>query len=155
MTDSGSNGWATVLEEMETLAEDLEEAGWRTLTIPAGDAAAVTAETSRTGRHGFAYVVPGDEARAFEDLFVPDGFERTELYRAGTGTHVYLLTVVKDPPTETAILLAGAFQRDRLADCRRAALSAGTMYTDLFTVDGTHIGTFEHADPEPFFPEDT
>lgn len=152
MTDSGANGWADVLEEMDAMAETLADAGWQTLTVPAGDAAAVTAETSRTDRHGFAYVVPGDAAEEFESLFVSDGFGRTEVYRAGTGSHMYLLTVMKDPPTEAAILLAGAFDRDRLPECRRAAEEAGTMYTDLFTVDGTHVGTFEHADPGPFFP---
>jgi len=153
VSDTASNGWAQVLEEMDAMAETLAENGWRTLSIAAGDAAAVTAETSRTDRHGYSYVIPGDAADDFAELFVPDGFGRTEVYRAGTGSHLYLLTVFKDPPTETAVLIAGAFDRGQVADCKRAALTAGTMYTDVFRVDGTRVGTFEHDDPAPFFPE--
>ena len=153
MSDTASNGWAQVLEEMDAMADRLEESGWRALSIAAGDAAAVTTETSRTDRHGYSYVIPGDAADEFADLFVPDGFARTEVYRAGTGSHLYLLTVFKDPPTETAILIAGALDRGRVADCRRAAEAAGTMYSDVFSVDGTRLGTFEHDDPTPFFPD--
>lgn len=135
------------------MADRLEESGWRALSIAAGDAAAGTTETSRTDRHGYSYVIPGDAADEFADLFVPDGFARTEVYRAGTGSHLYLLTVFKDPPTETAILIAGALDRGRVADCRRAAEAAGTMYSDVFSVDGTRLGTFEHDHPTPFFPD--
>jgi len=154
MSDTGSSGWAQVLEEMDAMAAELEDAGWRTLSIAAGDAAAVTADTSSTGRHGYSYVIPGDAADEFEALFAPDGFARTDVYRADGGTDLYLLTVLKDPPTEATILIAGAFDRSRLPDCRRAAETAGTMYTDVFRVDGTRVGTFEHDDPTPFFPDD-
>jgi hypothetical protein len=143
-----------VLEEMDAMAAELDDSGWETITIAAGDAAAVTAETGRTDRHGYAYVIPGDEAEAFADAFEPDAFPRTEVYRAGSGTHLFVLTVLKDPPTETAVLIAGALARSQLAPCRRAATDAGRMYTHVLAVDGTVLGTFGHADPAPFFPDD-
>ncbi|WP_459191083.1 DUF7529 family protein [Halosimplex sp. J119] len=154
MSEAGTGGWAQVLEELDAMAADLEQSGWRTISVAAGDSAAVTAETGRTDRHGYAYVIPGDEADAFADAFVTDGFPRTDVYRAGSSTHLYLLTVLRDPPTEAAILLAGALERQRLGPCRRAAMDAGRMYTHVFRVDGTRVGTFEHGDPTPFFPDD-
>lgn len=154
VAEERTDGWARVLEEMDAMAASLDEEGWRTLPIAAGDAAAVTSETGRTDRHGYAYVVPGDDADTFTDVFVPDGFPRTEVYRAGSGTHLYLLTVLQDPPTETAILLAGAIPRGQLPRCERAAAAAGRMYTHVLRVDGTRLGSFAHDDPEPFFPED-
>lgn len=154
MADDATNqGWIQVLEEMDAMAERLESEGWETLRIPAGDAAPVAPADSYTDRHGYAYVVPGDRAERFEEVFVPDGFPRTELYRATTPTHLFLLTVFQDPPTETAVLLAGALEREALPACRRAAGETGVMYSHLFTVDTTHLGSFEHDDPDPFFPE--
>jgi len=154
MSDDATNqGWIQLLEEMDAMADRLESEGWETLTIPAGDTAPVTAADSHTDRHGYVYVVPGDRAERFEDVFVPDGFPRTELYRATTPTHLFLLTVFLDPPTEAAVLLAGVLEREGLPACRQEAEEAGVMYSHLFTVDATHLGSFEHDDPEPFFPE--
>jgi len=151
--DATNRDWIQLLEGMDATAEELESEGWETLTIPAGDAAPVTPEGSHTDRHGYAYVIPGDEAERFEAVFVPDGFPRTELYRATSSTHLFLLTVFLDPPTGTAVLLAGVLERGSLSDCRRAALEQGVMYSHLFTVDATHLGSFEHDDPAPFFPD--
>lgn len=43
--DATNDGWIQLLEEMDAMAETLAAEGWETLTIPAGDTAAVTAET--------------------------------------------------------------------------------------------------------------
>ena len=58
----------------------------------------------------------------------------------------------QDPETATAILLAGVLDRSDLGECRQYAADTGRMYSHLFGVNGTHLGTFEHEDPEPFFP---
>lgn len=152
--DAAANeGWIQLLDEMDAMAEELRADGWETLTIPAGDSAAVGPDGSHTDRHGYAYVVPGNRADTFEELFVPDGFPRTEVYRATTATHLFLLTVFLDPPTETAILLAGVLERGSIGTCRDVARETGVMYSHVLRVDGTHLGTFEHDDPEPFFPD--
>jgi len=154
MTDDapGDEGWIQLLEEMDAMAAELAAEGWETLTIPAGDAGPVTADQGYTDRHGYAYVVPGDAAERFAELFVPDGFPRTEVYRATTGEKLYLLTVFLDPSTQAAILLAGVLDRSDLGECRRVAEETGVMYSHVRKVDGTHLGSFEHEDPEPFFP---
>jgi hypothetical protein len=155
MTDepAANEGWIQLLEEMDAMAEELSAEGWETLTIPAGEAGAVLADDMYTDRHGYAYVVPGNAAEQFEELFVPDGFPRTEVYRATTASHLFLLTVFLDPETGAAILLAGTLDRDSLDGCRECARATGVTYSHLFTVDGTHLGSFEHDDPEPFFPD--
>ena len=147
-----NEGWMQLLDEMEAMAADLEAEGWETLPMAAGDTTAVGPDDGYTDQHGYSYVVPGDDADRFEELFEPDGFPRTEVYQATTDTHLLLLTVFLDPATEVAILVAGALERENLVACRRHAQE--TMYSHLLRLDGTHLGSFEHDDPEPFFPED-
>jgi len=152
VSEDAADGWARVLAEMDELAADLESEGWRTLTVHAGDAAAVGPEDGPTDTHGFSYVVPGDAAERFREWFVPEGFPRTEVYRATEGPRLYLLTVMKDPPTETAVLLAGAVDRSALSAAREPARRTGRLYTNVLAADGTHLGSFVHEDPAPFFP---
>lgn len=153
MTDAQrESGWTRLLEEMERLAA---AEGRETLTIPAGDAGAVGPESGLADRHGYAYVIPGEEADRFVELFDRGQFPETELYRRVTPSALYLLTVFNDPAADTAIFLAGVLDRtaDGLAGCREAAETTGQMYSHLFRADGTHLGSFTHADPAPFFPE--
>ncbi|MFC7058560.1 DUF7529 family protein [Halovenus salina] len=153
MTDDATNeGWVKLLDEMDAMAAEFDEDGWETLSMAAGDAAPVGPEEGQTDHHGYSYVVPGDAADRFAELFDSDGFPRTEVYRAATPSHLFLLTVVLDPATETAILVAGALDRSELGTCQEHAEESGRTYTHLLRVDGTHLGSFEHADPEPFFP---
>lgn len=121
-----------------------------TATPPADTAAGIPDDVA--DRHGYAYVVPGEEADRFEELFVPEGFPRTDVYRQTAAGHLYLLTASLDPPTERAILLAGLLAVGTLGECRRIARETGVMYSHVLRVDGTHVGSFEHDDPEPFFP---
>lgn len=151
---TATEGWVQLLEEMDAMAEELEADGWETLTIPAGDTGAVLAEEPFTDRHGYVYVVPGDVGETFETMFVPDGFSQTDIYQRATPKHLFLLTVFLDQPTGSAILLAGVHDRETVQRCRGVASETGVMYSHLFTVDRTHLGSFEHDDPAPFFPVD-
>jgi hypothetical protein len=154
--EAGANdGWIRLLEEMEAMEDQLRQEGWETLTIAAGDAAPVVPEKSRLDRHGFAYVIPGDDAERFAELFVPEGFPRTEVYRAVEGSNLFVLTVFRDPPTEAAILLAGVLDLANLDECREISERTGTMNTHVLKIDGTHVGSFEHDDPKPFFPDNS
>ena len=138
---------------METIASTIEEEGWETLTVPAGDAAAVTAAGGYTDRHGFTYVSPGDAAQTFSDWFEPERFGRTEVYRATGGSHLFVLTVLRDQESERAVLIAGVLDRTEVTAVEAVANETGMMYSHLFSVDGTHLGTIQHDDPEPFFPD--
>ncbi len=152
--DPRTEGWLALLDEMEALAAALETEGWEPLTIPAGDASAVTPAHGATDRHGYAYVIPGSAAQTFENWFEPERFPRTEIHRAVHAGQLFLLTVLFDPPTERTILLAGVLDRSSLGECRRLAHETGSMYSHVFRVDGTHLGSFEHDDPELFFSDE-
>jgi len=43
------------------------------------------------------------------------------------------------------------FDRTELTDLGPTAREAGVMFSHLFRVDGTHLGSIRHEDPEPFF----
>lgn len=150
---TATDGWSRLLDEMEAIAASIEDDGWETLTVPAGDATAVSAEGGYTDRHGFTYVIPSDAAETFTDWFEPDGFERTEVYRATGGPSLFVLTVLRDAASERAVLIAGVLELAEVTDIEGAAREAGEMYTHLFSVDGTHLGSVRHDDPEPFFAE--
>lgn len=150
--DATNEGWIQLLEEMEAMAEELNADGWETLTIASGETAPVTAEEGYTDRHGYSYVIPGDDAETFEELFELGGFPETEIYQATSRTHLFLLTVFLDPPTETAILLAGLLETAGLSDVCQISEEVGKMYSHICKVDGTHLGSFEHEQPELFFP---
>lgn len=147
--------WQLLLEELDDATETLASEGWETLSIVAGDAGGVVPEDRFTDRHGYAYVVPGEEADRFGELFVPDGFPATEVFRRSAAGRLFVLSIFRDPPTERAVLLAGTLDRSGLEPVRSIARETGTMYTHLFRVDGTHLGSFRHDDPEPFFPGGT
>lgn len=149
---TAADGWTRLLTEMDAIASSIEDDGWETLTVPAGDATAVTAEGGYTDTHGFTYVIPSDDAETFTDWFEPGAFERTEVYRATGGASLFALSVLRDAASERAVLIAGVLDLAELADVERAAREAGEMYTHLFGVDGTHLGSVRHDDPEPFFP---
>ena len=148
-----NEGWSLLLEEMDEMALELETEGWETLTIPAGDVAAVISESSPVDEHGYVYVIPGNAADRFESLFISDGFPVTEVFQQTTANHLFLLTVFKDTATNTAILLSGVLEPSTLAQCRNRAEKTGTMYTHICRINGTHLGSFKHDDWAPFFPE--
>lgn len=150
---TGDDGWVRLLDGMKRMAEELTSEGWETLAIPAGDAAPVTAEGGRTDDHGFAYVIPGDDADTFDAWFTPDGFTRAEVHRAVDDRHLHLLTTFLDAETSRAILIAAVLDRSAIGACRREAFDAGVTYSHVFRIDGTHLGSFRHDDPEPFFPD--
>lgn len=146
--------WGQFLQEMESVASEYEERGWETTIIVAGAAEPVLGKSERVDTHGLAYVISGEEAQDFVDVFVPGGFPRTEVYAARTERHVFLLTVLLDTEADTAILLSGAFEGNELSSYIKTAKAEGSVFTHLFHVNGTHLGSFEHENPELFIPMD-
>ncbi|MEZ3164158.1 hypothetical protein ABNG03_08425 [Halorubrum sp. RMP-47] len=153
MTDDDPDPWTRTLREMKALSAELSEDGWDTLASPAGDTAAIPPDDDRRLDPGFAHVVPDDDADTFVEWFDPDGFERTRVFRAATPDRLFLLTVMMDEPSARAILIAGAIDRSSLPPVRATAEETGVTRSHVLRVDGTHLGSFRHADPDPFFPE--
>lgn len=153
MSDDPPDAWTRTLREMDAVSAELSDDGWETLASPAGDTAAIPPGDDRRLDPGFAHVIPDDDADTFAEWFMPDGFERTRVFRATTADRLYLLTVLLDEASERAILVAGAAETSSLPPVRSAAAERGVTHSHVLRIDGTHLGSFRHADPDLFFPE--
>jgi len=152
-SDVGSDGWQRTIEDMNAMAEDRAEAGFETLTIPAGNTAPVSPDAGDTDRWGLSHVIPGNKAESFERLYDAGTFTETGVYQAGVEGHVFIVTECLDPDAEIVIFIAGAYQMRHAPPLVRAATDRGDMYTHVKTLDGETLGTFEHDDAAAFFPD--
>ena len=150
--DGLKEAWAATLDDMDALADEYEREGWETLTIPAGHTATEAPESGEEGRFGLVYVIPDNYAEEFSAAFDGGEFPRYDVFRNESQGQVFLVTLLADPASETAVFVAGGFERRGSRPLMGAARDAGAMYTHLQTLDGTQLGSFEHDDPEKFFP---
>ncbi|EMA55056.1 MULTISPECIES: DUF7529 family protein [Halococcus] len=146
------DAWAATREDMDALAAEYDEEGWNTLTISAGDTAPEPPDAGDEDRFGLAHVIPDNRAEAFTEAHAAGEFPRYDVFRNEAAGRVFVVTVLLDPASETAILLAGTFERHLSAELAQAASEADEMYTHVQTLDGTQLGSFRHDDPEKFFP---
>lgn len=151
-TPARKAAWSRTLEDMEALAEARRENGWEAVAIPAVDTAPASPEAGRDDRFGTVYVIPDNYADSFTDAFERGGFPRYEAYRNEMEGYVYLVTELLDPDAETAILLAGQYQRRHADGMIAAAEAEGVCYTHVETLDGTVLGSFRHEEFEPLLP---
>jgi len=145
------DAWTRTLDDMAAMAAEREDAGWRTVAIPAGHTAPEPPDAGTEGRYGLVYVVPGNKAEPFLEAAEAGTFPRYEVYRGATESRLFLVTELIDPDTETAINVAGSYRRQDATPLLRAARRDGKMYTHLQTLDETHLGSFEHERYEEFF----
>jgi hypothetical protein len=147
------NPWERTLAELEARAEELRDAGWQVVTVPAAHVTAEPPEAGDSDRFGYVYVAPGSAEEPFRESFRKGEFDSFELFRRTVGGTEYLLTELTDPDREVAILLAGAIENGDVCAVRRAAEREGAMYSHVQLLDYTHLGSFRH-DPEPFFGDE-
>lgn len=150
--ERNKEAWGRTLEEMEALAAEREADGWDVVTVAAGHTAPESRDAGDTDRYGLVYVAPGNRARPFYEAYDRGDYPRYEVYRGETETRIFLVTELIDPDVETAILLAGNFRRLDARGLIRTVRETERMYTHVQKLDGTHLGSFEHADHEKFFP---
>lgn len=153
MPDDALGGWTRTLREMESISAELSDDGWETLASPAGDTAAIPPSDDQRLDPGFAHVIPDDDADTFAEWFSPDGFAETRVFRAATADRLYLVTALLDEPSGRAILIAGTAELSSLPPVRSTAEAVGATHSHVLRVDGTHLGSFRHSDPELFFPD--
>ncbi|HET7323100.1 MAG TPA: hypothetical protein VFJ06_02085 [Halococcus sp.] len=151
-TDTEKSAWSATLADMDALAADYEDEGWKTVTIPAGHTAPESPDSGVEGRFGLVYVIPGNYADAFEEAFETGEFPQYDVFRNETEREVFLVTILADPETETAIFIAGGFTRYDSRPLIQAVQEEGEMYTHVQTLDETVLGSFRHTDPKKFFP---
>ncbi len=147
-----STPWEATLADMRSMATELEDEGWETLPIAAGDTAPVSPDAGPDDRFGLVHVVQGDDADELEALLDRATFSSSEAYLAVVDGTEYVVTVVSDPETRVAVFLAGAFEYEQATACFEAAAHEGVIYSHLQRLDGTRVAVFEHDDPGLFEP---
>jgi hypothetical protein len=144
--------WQATLDDVDDLTADRATDGWAVVTVVAGHTAPRPRGAGDTDRYGLVHVVSGSDANSFATAYERGDYPRYDVYRGTTDTRLFLVTECLDPGSRTAILVAGSVRRDDARTLARTAARTGRMYTHVRTLDGTHLGSFEHATPEKFFP---
>jgi len=150
--DALKEAWQHTLEEMDALAEEYEAEGWDTTTVPAGHTAPESETAGDTDRWGFVFTVPGNYADDVQAVVAEGEFPAYDVYRNQAAEQVFLVVVYLDPPSESALLVAGSYQLAYSRTLNQRADAEGEVYSYLQTLDGTQLAAFRHGDPEKFFP---
>ncbi|SEW01557.1 DUF7529 family protein [Natrinema salifodinae] len=145
--------WSRTLDDTDAIAEQRRDDGWDVVSIAAVDTAPMSREVGPDDRFGTVYVIPDNDADSFTDAYERGEFSRYEAYRNETEGYVYLVTELLDPNTETAILLAGQYQRRYADGMIAAAEEENVLYTHVETLDGTVLGSVRHEEYEPLLPD--
>lgn len=151
--EPNKEAWKRTLNDMVAMAEEREANNWETVVIPSGHTAPESLEAGEPGRWGLVHVIPGNKADAFREAHKRGEFSLYNVYRAETETRIFLVTELLDPPTETAIYIAGNFRAQDATNLTAIAAHEGKMYTHVQKLDTTHLGSFEHKEYEKFFPQ--
>ena len=148
-----TTNWERALEDMEAMAEDRENQGYETLTIPAGDTTTLSPSMGDDDTWGLSHVVPNNVAEAFREFFETFALDETGVYQMEAGGFVFVVTECIDHDAEVVIFVAGSYDMRFSAGLVRTAVEREAMHTVVKTLDGTVLGTFDHDDPSAFFPD--
>jgi hypothetical protein len=150
--DVHSNAWQQTVEDMDAIAEELEDEGWDVLTVAAGHTAPTNPDAGATDRFGLVHVVPGNKADDIEETVETGSFPQYRVFRKEMQGRVFMVTQLLDPESEQAILIAGNFELRHAPGLVKSALEEEEMYTHLQKLDKTHLASFRHDEVENFFP---
>lgn len=150
--DGDPDAWQRMVEEMELLAEDRRDTGWRVLTITAGDTTPEPPEIGTRNRFGLVYIVPDNIESKLTTMLNDSNFEKYQFYRTDLQNRAFVLTELLDSDTNDAIFVAGSYDRGREQALVNAVKAEEAIYTHLQKLDGTVLMTVEHMDYSKFFP---
>ncbi|WP_458207265.1 DUF7529 family protein [Haladaptatus sp. NG-SE-30] len=150
--DVEKDAWGRTLDDMESMAADLESEGWDVIQIPASHTAPEHPEAGETDRFGFVYVIPDNYAEAFSEAVEAGDFPKYQVFRQEVSSRVFMLTQYLDAETGTAILIAGTYEMMHAPALVKTAMREDEMYSHVQTIDGTVLGSFRHDEYTKFFP---
>ncbi|WP_458206795.1 DUF7529 family protein [Haladaptatus sp. NG-SE-30] len=142
--------WEDVLSDMEATAVEYEESGWATLQLHPGDVTPLW--TDEDDEFGLDVLVPDNEFEEVEAL-LDDGieFDAFEAYRAMGDRIVFVVVVMEDHDTETAVCYPAYYDVQGAEKMLEDAMDEGMMYTYIRTLSEDRI-QFAHDDPAVFQP---
>lgn len=150
--DVHKDAWGATIEDMEAMANELEEEGWDVTYFAAGHTGAPDADETG-GYPGLAFVMPDNFADAVGAAVEDGSFPTYDVFRNEVSGRVFLLVQLLDPETEQAILVAGNFWRYDAQGMISDMREADAIYTHFQRLDGSVVAMFEHEDYSKFFPE--
>ena len=143
--------WRQVVEDMEATAEEYRDRGWQAIPIHPGDVAVFSEDLDRTG---IELLPPDNEfdelAEAFDEA---GGFESAEVLRADTEGSIYVVVVLEDEPTETAVLLPAYYSPPEDEAFVDMIQREGEVRIHVRPLDERRVLTFTHENEELFLPE--
>ena len=149
-----SQAWEQTNEEMELLAEERRDEGWRAVTIPAVHTSIVTKDMGEEDddEFGIEYVIPDNYAEEFTDAFDPDAVSEYQVYRTIANQNVFQVIELLAPESETVIMIAGMYELRHAGGIKENAKTEDELYTFVRTIDGTRLGMLRHEDYQPLLP---
>jgi hypothetical protein len=149
--DPTTGYWERVVEDMAATADEYRERGWDAVEIHPGDVLVATDDR----RPGFEVLAPDDEFdRAAAAIDDGDGFESASVFRASTEGSLFLVVVLEDAGTETALLFPLQYAPGEETDFVDMVQEDGVVRTHVRPLDQRRVLTFTHDDPSLFLPED-
>lgn len=145
------NTWQQTVADMRAMAEDREQNGYETHTIPAGDTAPVSPDSPRD-YWGLSYLVPGNFTDTLVEFLEVGEFEETGVYQIHDSGSIFMVTEAIDHGSGLVLFVAGSFWMKDAPDLVAAAMNKGSMYSQFRLIDSTHLGGIKHDDPSAFFP---
>lgn len=146
ISDEVISHWQTVIEEMNGLADELEEDGIDPVVLHPGDVSVVP-ESDEFGLH---IVIPNNEFRTIQELIESGAaFDEFQVYKRSVGNHVYAVVVVTDSSSETAVLYPTYYTNEERGQLKAGAKTRGEMLTHLRTINQERL-TLTH-ETEAFF----
>ena len=182
LADRHRDAWEATLEDTEGLAAQRREQGYETLVIPAGDTAPQAPDHGEYDRFGLVHVIPGNFADDFETLTDGDFSAYDCYRAESDGRVFLVTELLQEPEdgeetdgdaddageAETvdaddgtadgsatdrvAVYVVGTYELRHAGDLIETAVERSLMYTHLERLDGSHVASVVHEDPEKFFP---
>lgn len=140
--------WEHVIDDMEATAAEYRENGWEVVELHPGDVAVLDDE-----QYGFDVLVPDDEFEQLTAVVENATLDDTSVFHAVDDDIAFVLTVVLDTESETAVCCPLYYDSQNTGDLREQADREGQLDTYIRTLSNDRSIAISHDDPSLFFPE--